>query len=69
MQSNNNEYYILVECNTGIVYSNANDNYVFKKDELQKILDGLGNRVEQYEILKMKDVSLVTPKKKYTYEI
>ena len=70
MQSNNtNEYYILVECNAGIVYSNANGNYVFTKDELQKILDSLGNRVEQYEILKMKDVSLVTPKKKYIYEI
>lgn len=70
MQSNNtNEYYILVECNAGIVYSNANGNYVFTKDELQKILDSLDNRVEQYEILKMKDVSLVTPKKKYIYEI
>ena len=70
MQSNNtNEYYILVECNAGIVYSNANGNYVFKKEELQEVLDSLGNHVEQYEILKMKDVSLVTPKKKYIYEI
>lgn len=69
MQSNNNEYYILVECNAGIVYSNIDGNYVFTKDELQKILDSLGNYVEQYEILKMKDVSMVTPKKKYIYEI
>lgn len=66
MQSNNNEYYILVECNAGIVYSNIDGNYVFTKEELQKILDSLGNHVEQYEILKMKDVSAVTPKKKYT---
>ena len=69
MQSNNNEYYILVERTAGIVYSNIDRHYVFTKDELQKILNSLGNRVEQYEILKMKDVSLVTPKKKYTYEI
>lgn len=69
MQSNNNEYYILVETNAGIVYSNIDGNYVFTKYELQKILDSLGNHVEQYEILKMKDVSAVTPKKKYIYEI
>ena len=69
MQSNNNEYYILVERTAGIVYSNIDRHYVFTKDELQKILNSLGNRVEQYEIFKMDGVSVVTPKKKFTYEI